>query len=200
MSCRAWKVKKKKKYRENINTKFTRTMDLYSSKNLTCYHKCLSISQTCTWAESPEAPPQTAGAYLLCPSSCSTVSDKTFYHTWLHSLQLVTQRCGRLMSRCHLIFAPQQVVVLAADAGANKVNSMILNPEVEISEPEHQPWWKSEVTHSCWWMSSCVMFISSPVVNNFGSLFTVKGLRVHDVFELVYSLRGKLHMCCQVTV
>lgn len=45
------------------------------------------------------------------------------------------------------------------------------------------------------WMS-----ISSPVVNNFGSLFTVKGLRVHDVFKLVYSLRGKLHMCCQVTV
>lgn len=44
------------------------------------------------------------------------------------------------------------------------------------------------------------MFISSPVVNNFGSLFTVKGLRVHDVFELVYSLRGKLHMCYQVTV
>lgn len=44
------------------------------------------------------------------------------------------------------------------------------------------------------------MFISSPVVNNFGSLFTVKGLRVHDVFKLVYSLRGKLHMRCQVTV
>lgn len=44
------------------------------------------------------------------------------------------------------------------------------------------------------------MFISSPVVNNFGSLFTVKGLRVHDVFKLVYSLQGKLHMCCQVTV
>lgn len=45
-----------------------------------------------------------------------------------------------------------------------------------------------------------VMLISSPMVNNFGSLFTVKGLRVHDVFKLVYSLRGKLHMCRQMTV
>lgn len=44
------------------------------------------------------------------------------------------------------------------------------------------------------------MLISLPMVNNFGRLFTVKGLRVHDVFELVHSLRGKLHMCCQVTV
>lgn len=94
------------------------------------------------WAESPEAPPQTAGAYLLCPSSCLTANDKAFFPTWLCSLQLMTQRCGRLLSRCHLVFAPQQVVALAADAGANKVKSMILNPKVEISEPEHQPGWK----------------------------------------------------------
>lgn len=44
------------------------------------------------------------------------------------------------------------------------------------------------------------MFNFSPVVNNFGSLFTLKGLSVHDVLELVDSLRGILHMCCQVTV
>lgn len=47
-----------------------------------------------------------------------------------------------LLTQHHLIFAPQQAIVLAADAGANKVNSMILNPEVEISEPEHHPGWK----------------------------------------------------------
>lgn len=44
------------------------------------------------------------------------------------------------------------------------------------------------------------MLISSPVVDNLGSLFTVKGLRVHDVFKLVHSLQGELHMCRQVTV
>lgn len=42
--------------------------------------------------------------------------------------------------------------------------------------------------------------ISSPVVHDLGSLFTVKRLHVCDVFKLVYSLRGKLHMCCQVAV
>lgn len=59
------------------------------------------------------------------------------------------QRREGLLSQCHLVFAPQQVVVLAVDTGANKVNSMILNPEVEISEPEHQPGWQREVTGSC---------------------------------------------------
>lgn len=59
------------------------------------------------------------------------------------------QRREGLSRRRHLVFAPQQVVVLAADAGANKVNSVILNPEVEISEPEHQPGWQREVTGSC---------------------------------------------------
>lgn len=104
------------------------------------------------------------------------------------------------LSRRHLVFAPQQPVVLAADAGADKVNSMILNPEVEISEPEHQPGWKREVTQGRSRMSGCALSISSPVIGHFGSLFTVKGLRVHDVLELVDSLQGVLHMCGQVTV
>lgn len=82
-------------------------MDLYSSQTLTCYHKYLSLSQTCTWAESPGAPPQTAGAYLLCPSSCSTVNDKPLNQTRLLALQRMTQRCGRLLRRYHLVFAPQ---------------------------------------------------------------------------------------------
>lgn len=38
------------------------------------------------------------------------------------------------------------------------------------------------------------------MVNNSLRLFTVKGLRVHDVLELVHSLCGVFHMCSQVTV
>lgn len=42
-------------------------------------------------------------------------------------------------SASHLVFAPQQIVVLIGDTGADKVHAMVLNSEVEISEPEHQP-------------------------------------------------------------
>lgn len=39
----------------------------------------------------------------------------------------------------NLVFAPQQFVGLIVDAGANKVHAVVLNSEVEIPEPEHQP-------------------------------------------------------------
>lgn len=39
----------------------------------------------------------------------------------------------------NLVFAPQQVVGLIVDTGADKVHAMVLNSEVEISKPEHQP-------------------------------------------------------------
>lgn len=39
----------------------------------------------------------------------------------------------------NLVFAPQQVVVLIVDTGADKVHAVVLNSEVEISKPEHQP-------------------------------------------------------------
>lgn len=67
-------------------------MDLYSSQTLTCCHKYLSLSQTCTWAESPGAPPQTAGAYPLCPSSCSAVNDKPLHQTRLVARQPTPQK------------------------------------------------------------------------------------------------------------
>lgn len=38
-----------------------------------------------------------------------------------------------------LVFAPEQVVGLIVDAGADKVHAVVLNSEVEISKPEHQP-------------------------------------------------------------
>lgn len=39
----------------------------------------------------------------------------------------------------HLVFAPQQVVGLIVDAGADKVHAVVLDSEVEISKPENQP-------------------------------------------------------------
>lgn len=47
---------------------------------------------------------------------------------------------------------------------------------------------------------SCLLRIYSPVVNNSWSLFTVKGLCVHDVLKLVHSLCGIIHVSSQVTV
>lgn len=44
----------------------------------------------------------------------------------------------RLFKGPHLVFAPQQAVVLLVDAGADKVHAVVLNSEVEISKPENQ--------------------------------------------------------------
>lgn len=43
------------------------------------------------------------------------------------------------MSVSHLVFGPQQAVVLIVDARADEVHAVVLNSEVEISEPEQQP-------------------------------------------------------------
>lgn len=39
----------------------------------------------------------------------------------------------------NLVFAPQQVVGLIVDAGADKVHAVVLDSEVEISKPENKP-------------------------------------------------------------
>lgn len=44
----------------------------------------------------------------------------------------------RLFKGPHLVFAPQQAVVLLVDAGADKVHAVVLNSEVEIAKPENQ--------------------------------------------------------------
>lgn len=44
----------------------------------------------------------------------------------------------RLFKGPHLVFAPQQAVVLLVDADADKVHPVVLNSEVEISKPENQ--------------------------------------------------------------
>ena len=38
----------------------------------------------------------------------------------------------------NLVFAPQQVVGLIVDAGADKVQAVVLDSEIEISKPEDQ--------------------------------------------------------------
>lgn len=77
------------------------------------------------------------------------------------------------------------------------MDPMVLNPEVEVSEPEDQPGGERGVRER---PSGGLTLVSPPVVQDFGSLLAVKGLRVQDVLELVHPLRGVLHMSRQVAV
>ena len=73
--------------------------------------------------------------------------------------------------------------------------------ETELNEGYRSPLESVIFITSVWvtW-SLYSLCICSPVVNNPLSLFTVKGLWVHDVLELIHSLCGVFHMCSQVTV
>lgn len=143
MSCGACEVKKRW-----IQDKYKRVLLNPSLKALlwfircvllvTCYHKYLTSGQTCTWAGSSVLLLQTLAAALLFSSTWSTENNNN--NTYDACLcWWGTNRDWEPVKGLNLIVAPQQVVGLIADAGANKVHAVVLYSEVEISKPEHQP-------------------------------------------------------------
>lgn len=106
-----------------------------ASSLVTCCRRCRSRGQTCTWAGSPEALPRTPAGPAP-PSSSSSAEDTNRRQTASGSRTLRSRGLG---VSGYLVFAPQEVVGPLVDAGADKVHPVVLNPEVEIPEPEHQP-------------------------------------------------------------
>lgn len=113
-------------------------------QTVTCCHNYQSSSQTCTWVESPGVLPQTPAESVLSSSSWSAEDTTRTFHFHDITNIIITLFWFTLpaiiqVSVSNLVFAPQQAVGLIVNTGADKVHAVILNPEVEISEPEHQP-------------------------------------------------------------
>lgn len=82
------------------------------------------------------------------------------------------------------------------------MHAVVLDPEVQISEPEHQPGCADgrDEAGERRRLDDGGAAVFSPVVDDSGSFLTIKRLRLHDVLKLLHPFTGVVHMSSQVAV